>query len=78
MSDSQRDGEATASLAPNIVDHASATTSLTPGDMLVDEPERYEVDRKIGAGGMGTVVAAKGERFGRSVARSERFSMLRP
>jgi serine/threonine protein kinase/Flp pilus assembly protein TadD len=68
MSDSQRDGEATASLAPGIVDHAGAPVSLTPGDTLIDEPERYEVERAIGAGGMGTVVAAKGERFGRSVA----------
>jgi tetratricopeptide (TPR) repeat protein/predicted Ser/Thr protein kinase len=47
---------------------AVAATKIEAGYTFVDEPERYLVEREIGAGGMGRVLAARGERFGRRVA----------
>src|SRR5438874_9412805 len=46
----------------------AASLAIRPGDRFVDEPEEYAVERQIGAGGMGTVVAAKGSKLGRPVA----------
>ena len=44
-------------------------TLETPvGDTFVDEPENYSIEQRIGAGGMGVVLAARGTRFGRAVA----------
>ncbi len=74
------DANATRSQAPVVAD-AGATRSqppavapgephgqLEPGETFVDDPEHYSVDGKIGVGGMGTVLSAKGSRLGRPVA----------
>ena len=44
---------------------AGATLALQPGDVV---GERYEVERVLGVGGMGAVVAARDRQGGRSVA----------
>ena len=63
------DADATRSHAPDVVATTVAPrVEVAPGDMFVDEPEHYAVDRQIGAGGMGVVFAATGSRFGRTVA----------
>src|SRR5438477_5274195 len=59
------DADATRSQAPEVL---SATTTVTPGETFVDEPEEYAIEGQIGAGGMGTVLAARGSRLGRPVA----------
>src|SRR5436305_1733278 len=59
------DGDATRSQAPEIL---AATTTVTPGETFVDEPEQYSIEGQIGAGGMGTVLAARASRLGRPVA----------
>ena len=58
------DVDATRDAAPVIA------RSIAPvaGDKFVDEPESYAVEGEIGAGGMGTVLAARGSRLGRPVA----------
>ncbi len=58
--------DATRSSAPMV-----ASTPATPfaiDETFVDEPEAYSVRGCIGAGGMGTVLAAQGARLGRPVA----------
>jgi len=61
------DPDETRSQAPALATSA-VSRSVVPGDMFVDEPERYAVEGQIGSGGMGTVLAAKGSRLGRPVA----------
>ena len=61
------DADATRSASPEV--HAAASVqSIDPGAVFVDEPEQYEVESKIGMGGMGLVLAARGGRLGRTVA----------
>ncbi len=71
------DAHATRSQAPVVAD-AGATQSHAPagepyaeseqGEMFIDDPEHYAIDGRIGVGGMGTVLSAKGSRLGRPVA----------
>jgi hypothetical protein len=44
------------------------TTSTAPGAVVVDGPEQYTVEHRIGRGGMGVVLAARAQRLGRPVA----------
>ncbi len=67
MAPPDNDADATRSQAP-VLAGAIATAPIVPGDTFVDDPERYAVEGRIGAGGMGTVVAARGSRLGRPVA----------
>ncbi|MEO8701281.1 MAG: protein kinase [Kofleriaceae bacterium] len=60
--------DATRSRAPEVVSDLSRTARPDSGDFVLDEPERYVFADMIGAGGMGVVVAARGERLGRPVA----------
>src|SRR4051812_47491974 len=59
-----QDSDATRDAAPSL----APATQPDVGDTFVDEPEHYAVEGRIGAGGMGTVLAAKGSRLGRTVA----------
>jgi serine/threonine protein kinase/tetratricopeptide (TPR) repeat protein len=47
---------------------ASHSQPIERGETFVDEAETYAIENQIGAGGMGTVLAARGSRFGRPVA----------
>ena len=62
------DADATRSRAPEVSSPELPPVVIVEGDLFVDEPEQYAVKSQIGMGGMGTVLAAKGSRFGRSVA----------
>ena len=70
MTQASDDDGATRSLAPDIAEPAPrpALAAPAPDDVVRDEPERYLLESQIGAGGMGVVVAARGERLGRRVA----------
>src|SRR5438876_870894 len=70
------DSDATRSAAPAIIADTARSGSpatlsrskVEAGAAFDDEPERYLIEGEIGAGGMGTVLAAKGSRLGRPVA----------
>jgi serine/threonine protein kinase len=47
---------------------AAHSQPISRGETFVDEAETYAIEEQIGAGGMGTVLAARGSRFGRPVA----------
>src|SRR5512143_2502307 len=64
------DSDATRSQAPDVDSDPLAKRSIStaPGERWLEEPECYAIEGQIGAGGMGTVLAARGSRLGRTVA----------
>ena len=61
------DGEATGSKPPTLVE-SGVRVSVAPATRSSTSPSATRSTAQIGAGGMGTVVAAKGSRLGRAVA----------
>ncbi|MEO8705166.1 MAG: serine/threonine-protein kinase [Kofleriaceae bacterium] len=71
MDDAPGDSDATRSQPPTLKGQphfAAHSQPIERGETFVDEAETYAIENQIGAGGMGTVLAARGSRFGRSVA----------